>query len=76
MESYVERLPLAGLAGVMRTVWIQRTGDAAYAQRHLPTGGCSASWSTRLTQETGLTSTFDVAAAVADYLAWRADNHR
>lgn len=39
MESYVERLPLVGLAGVVRTVWIQRTGDAAYVQRHLPTGG-------------------------------------
>jgi hypothetical protein len=39
MEAYVERLPLPGLAGVVRTVWIQRTGEAAYAQRHLPTGG-------------------------------------
>ena len=39
MESYVERLPLPGLAGVVRTVWIQRTGEAAYVQRHLPTGG-------------------------------------
>src|SRR5579863_6458086 len=39
MESYVERLPLPVLAGVVRTVWIQRTGEAAYAQRHLPTGG-------------------------------------
>jgi AraC-like DNA-binding protein len=27
------------LAGVVRTVWIQRTGGAAYVQRHLPTGG-------------------------------------
>jgi AraC-like DNA-binding protein len=27
------------LAGVVRAVWIQRTGEAAYAQRHLPTGG-------------------------------------
>jgi AraC-like DNA-binding protein len=27
------------LAGVVRTVWIQRTGAAAYLQRHLPTGG-------------------------------------
>jgi AraC-like DNA-binding protein len=24
---------------VVRTVWIQRTGEVAYAQRHLPTGG-------------------------------------
>jgi hypothetical protein len=24
---------------VVRTVWIQRTGEAAYVQRHLPTGG-------------------------------------
>jgi AraC-like DNA-binding protein len=39
MESYVERLPVPGLAAVVRTVWIQRTGGAAYAQRHLPTGG-------------------------------------
>jgi AraC-like DNA-binding protein len=39
MECYVERPPLPGLAGVVRTVWIQRTGDVAYVQRHLPTGG-------------------------------------
>jgi AraC-like DNA-binding protein len=39
MESYVERPPLPGLAGVVRTVWIQRTGEAACVQRHLPTGG-------------------------------------
>jgi AraC-like DNA-binding protein len=39
MESYVERPPLPELAGVVRTVWIQRTGGVAYVQRHLPTGG-------------------------------------
>src|SRR5439155_7283209 len=39
MESYVECPPLPGLAGVVRTVWIQRTGEAPYVQRHLPTGG-------------------------------------
>jgi AraC-like DNA-binding protein len=39
MESYVERPPVSGLAGVVRTVWIQRTGGVAYVQRHLPTGG-------------------------------------
>lgn len=39
MESYVERPPMPGLAGVVRTVWIQRTDAVAYAQRHLPTGG-------------------------------------
>ena len=39
MESYVERPPVSGLAGVVRTVWTQRTGEAAYLQRHLPTGG-------------------------------------
>jgi hypothetical protein len=33
MESYVERAPLPGLAGVVRTVWIQRTGGVAYADR-------------------------------------------
>ncbi len=30
----------------------------------------------RLTDETGFTPAFDVAAAVADYVAWRADNPR
>jgi AraC-like DNA-binding protein len=39
MESYVERPPLPGLAGVVRTVWVQRTAAAPYVQRHLPTGG-------------------------------------
>ncbi|NEE01072.1 DUF6597 domain-containing transcriptional factor [Phytoactinopolyspora halotolerans] len=39
MESYVERAPRPELAGVVRTVWIQRTGEAACVQRHLPTGG-------------------------------------
>ena len=39
MESYVERPPLPGLAGVVRTVWIQITAEVAYVQRHLPTGG-------------------------------------
>src|SRR5258705_9061108 len=39
MDSYIERPPLPGLGGVVRTVWIQRTGAAAYVQRHLPTGG-------------------------------------
>jgi nucleoside-diphosphate-sugar epimerase len=29
---------------------------------------------TRLTRDTGFTPAFDVAAAVADYVAWRADN--
>jgi nucleoside-diphosphate-sugar epimerase len=31
---------------------------------------------TRLTADTGFAPAFDVAAAVADYVAWRADNHR
>ncbi|MGP3957092.1 NAD-dependent epimerase/dehydratase family protein [Nonomuraea sp. 3N208] len=31
---------------------------------------------TRLTHDTGFTPAFDVAAAVADYVAWRADNPR
>jgi hypothetical protein len=39
MESYVERPPVPALARVVRTVWIQRTGEAPYVQRHLPTGG-------------------------------------
>ena len=39
MNSYVERPPLPELARAVRTVWIQRTGESAYVQRHLPTGG-------------------------------------
>ena len=39
MEAYLERPPRPELAGVVRTVWIQRTGEAPYAQRHLPSGG-------------------------------------
>ena len=39
LECYIERPPLRALADVVRTVWIQRTGGAAYTQRHLPTGG-------------------------------------
>ncbi len=31
---------------------------------------------TRLTDETGFTPTFDLAAAVEHYVAWRADNAR
>jgi nucleoside-diphosphate-sugar epimerase len=31
---------------------------------------------TRLTRDTGFTPAFDVAAAVADYVAWRAGNPR
>jgi len=30
----------------------------------------------RLTQDTGFAPTFDLATAVADYVAWRADNPR
>lgn len=98
MESYVERPPLPGLAGVVRTVWIQRTGEAAYVQRHLPTGGVEIHFpiggqpqlpgrqagpgdnpyldTTRLTCDTGFRPAFDIAAAVADYVAWRAGNSR
>lgn len=39
MTEYVERLPVPELAGTVRTVWVQRTGDVPYVQRHLPTGG-------------------------------------
>jgi AraC-like DNA-binding protein len=38
-QSYVERLPLPELAGLVRTVWVQRTGPHPYVQRHLPSGG-------------------------------------
>lgn len=39
VTAYVERPPVPGLSGVVRTVWIQRTGDVPYVQRHLPAGG-------------------------------------
>jgi AraC-like DNA-binding protein len=38
-QSYVERAPRADLVAIVRTVWVQRTGESAYVQRHLPTGG-------------------------------------
>jgi AraC-like DNA-binding protein len=43
-QSYVERAPRAELAGAVRTVWIQRSGESAYVQRHLPTGGVEISF--------------------------------
>ena len=39
MQPYIERAPRAELVGLVRTVWIQRTGGTAYVQHHLPTGG-------------------------------------
>lgn len=39
MESYVERSPRPALAGVVRTAWVQRMGEAPYMQRNLPKGG-------------------------------------
>ena len=38
-ESYVELRPRPRLADVVRTVWIQQTGERPYVQHHLPTGG-------------------------------------
>ncbi|MGI5236572.1 hypothetical protein [Dactylosporangium sp. CA-139066] len=76
MEAYVERPPRAELAGVVRTVWTQRTAEKAYVQRSLPSGGVEIDVPTRLTEETGFEPACDVAAAVADYVAWRADNPR
>jgi AraC-like DNA-binding protein len=38
-DSYVELAPRPALADLVRTVWIQQTGDRAYVQHHLPTGG-------------------------------------
>ena len=38
-ETYVERLPVPALAGLVRTVWVQRVGPEPYLQRNLPTGG-------------------------------------
>lgn len=39
MVSYVELAPRPGLGGLVRTVWVQQTGDVPYVQHHLPTGG-------------------------------------
>ncbi|WP_020659800.1 DUF6597 domain-containing transcriptional factor [Amycolatopsis benzoatilytica] len=44
MVEYLERPPLPELAGVVRTVWLQRTGGEPYVQRHLPTGGVEIHW--------------------------------
>jgi len=38
-QSYLEQPPRAELARAVRAVWIQRTGESPYVQRHLPTGG-------------------------------------
>jgi AraC-like DNA-binding protein len=39
VDRYDEFAPRPGLRGLVRTVWVQRTGDAPYVQHHLPTGG-------------------------------------
>ncbi|GAA1578130.1 MULTISPECIES: helix-turn-helix domain-containing protein [Kribbella] len=36
---YLERAPIPGLSGAVRTVWIQRTGATDHVHRHLPSGG-------------------------------------
>ncbi|MFI5694428.1 helix-turn-helix domain-containing protein [Kribbella sp. NPDC051586] len=38
-QTYDESHPLRLLSGLVRTVWIQRTGTQPYPQRDLPTGG-------------------------------------
>lgn len=38
-DQYIERTPKAHLAGVVRVIWVQRTGSRPYLQRNLPTGG-------------------------------------
>lgn len=38
-QSYDESHPLPQLSGLVRTVWVQRTGSVPYVQRDLPTGG-------------------------------------
>ncbi|TDW21711.1 helix-turn-helix domain-containing protein [Kribbella kalugense] len=38
-QTYDERHPIGLLTGLVRTVWIQRTGSQPYPQRDLPTGG-------------------------------------
>ena len=49
--------------------------DLRPGRRHGP-GDDSYLDTARLTQDTGFAPTFDVATAVADYVAWRADNPR
>jgi len=38
-QTYDENPPVAALAGLVRTVWIQHTGSQWYLQHDLPTGG-------------------------------------
>jgi AraC-like DNA-binding protein len=38
-QTYDESAPVPALTGLVRTVWIQRTGSKPYPQRDLPTGG-------------------------------------
>jgi AraC-like DNA-binding protein len=38
-QTYDESAPVPALTGLVRTVWIQRTGSQPYPQRDLPTGG-------------------------------------
>jgi len=38
-QTYDESAPVPALAGLVRTVWIQRAGAQPYPQRDLPTGG-------------------------------------
>jgi AraC-like DNA-binding protein len=35
---YVERAPVAALAGLVSSAWIQRAGDVPYVQRNIPNG--------------------------------------
>lgn len=38
-DTYREQAPTAALAGAVRTIWVQRTGEGPNLHRHLPTGG-------------------------------------
>lgn len=38
-QTYVESASVPALAGLVRTVWVQRVGRQPYVQRNLPTGG-------------------------------------
>jgi AraC-like DNA-binding protein len=38
-QTYDESAPVDALTGLVRTVWIQRTGSQPYLQRDVPTGG-------------------------------------
>ncbi|ALG09619.1 NAD-dependent epimerase/dehydratase family protein [Kibdelosporangium phytohabitans] len=62
-------------AAAVRSVVPGAKLDLLPGRQHGP-GGNSYLDITRLTKDTGFTPSYDIAAAVTDYVAWRADNPR